>query len=428
MKLIIFLMVFTTQIFAVNIDLTSKKVLTDHSLLSPERTGRAIIAVSDTTPPKSGLTALRQQNDDQNYSLFHGRLKTQAWEQLSIFPSQDIDLWNAFLQAKFYTQSPNAQKEEIKQIFWNQGIILVPKMTDSLYVQMPQGTAILLATHYRPVEISISSRTPEATIFIEDILVGHAPQKIRWLQGPSFKIRIEAPNHQPWEDLIVADPHIPTSVDQSLSRLPLNHENLPINNIFSSAHGTQDQSKFTPLVETMISEGLNLENEQKLNRVSQWIDTLNQREYAEYIALHRLTLSSWDSAHGGIPVHFWYGQNDFDFGFEGVIPCTQEESFAYEMIFKDREPVTVLKHSQRPMRSTWPSNQPATHPNAHLRLMYYNIKTPVRTNNRLVDRYFAMSTLQLLLPDRIIDIPGTFLPAGYIKSSPQWKQFMDGQD
>jgi hypothetical protein len=422
---IIFLGVLAST-YALELDLKGKGYTSKNPILTPMRAGMPIPSMTDTTQPE-GLTVLRKKQPDGRYGLFQGRLQKDAWQNVSAFHPQALNAWNLLLHARFFADSPKDSSTEIQEIYWIGSVLLVPADMDTLYAQTPEGTSVMLAIAGQPVTIQVESEPRAAVVSVMGKPTGTTPTQFQWLDGNLVQLRIDKLGLFSSEDIIEADPNEPTVISYKLRERPTFQDGSPVDTLAFAAHGTKDYLEVEAMLSRITSTQITGATTRAVEWITAYLDTLKTRQYVEYIGPQNLSLAPWDAKQAGIPIRLWYAANDFDFGFEGLLPCSYEESVNLTELLKPVKKSASLKSSQRVRRTSWPSAHTTANLDGWIRLKYRNWATDTRASSRNVHRYFAMDELELVLPDQVIKLPGNFIPATYIQQSDDWKEFIEAQ-
>jgi len=412
-----------SNLLALDFDLSGKAFLPKNPTLAPLRAGQPIVSRTDTSLP-SDVIVLRKQIAAGKYAMFQGRLQKDAKASMRGFRSAKSDAWNQLLHAKFFSKPPTNDLPEVDEIYWDAGLLLSTIVADTLYAQTNQGTEILVATHAEPVNLQVSTDPIRATVSINGTVQGSTPADIHWLGGHWFLVRIDKFGYQSWEDIIEADANGYASIKVTLTPRPSFQDGAHADSLSLNAHGSMDYQAVARILSQVLSSSFTRENQELSLWLSDYLDTLRNRQYVEFIPPQNLAIKEYNASKNGLPVRFWYGENDFDFGFEGFIPCSREEATVLKDMLAGSQKSASLKDSERSRRASWPSAPASAKLDGFVRLIYRNWATEARSNSRTVHRYLALDGLELVFPDRTIPIVGNFLPASYIKSSKEWKEYL----
>lgn len=412
------------NLFALDMDLTGKAYLPKNPAFAPIRAGMAVQAKSDTAKP-SGVTVLRKQLPQGQVAFFEGRLQKSARDSMSFFQPLALDAWDLILHARFFTATPGPNTKELQEIYWDGSILIVPSEVDSLFAQTDKGTSVFLSISGQPVTVRLETNPRGAVVRVKDNILGTTPTEFQWLNGRWVWIRLEKLGYFSWEDIIEADPDKATEISIKLVERPTFQDGTMADSNGIIAHGSKDFGAIESMLSRITSTRLSREAQDAAQWLNLYLDTLRNRQYVEYIPPQYLSVEAWDAQKGGMPVRLWYGSNDFDFGFTGLIPCNQDEAYALAELLKAKQRSATLKGSTRARRASWPSAHATAQLDGFVRLTYRNWLADTRSQSRNVKRYFALDGLELVLPEQTITLPGTFVPAAYITQSPEWKAFID---
>jgi len=416
-KLLIALAFCASLSFAFEIDFTGRAYEPRDALLIPLRAGTAISTKGDTTHPTTNGAILRKRNSEGLYNLFVGRVQPARRNKMSLFLPKNQDAWKLLLTAQFYPQATPVDSEEIPEVLWENNLLLVEASIDTLYALTTQGVLALPATDITPISIHVETDPRSATLTINGQVLGATPSTQQWLGGRWIRVRLDKLGYLSWEDVVEADAQGKVDLSVQLQERPYFQNGTPADTSGIDAHGSKDIHVVADLLTRITTNQLNREGQDAAQWLSVYLDTLRNRSYTQYLPPENLTLEAWDSTQGGLPVRFWYGDEGFDFGFTGVIPCNLEESFALADLFKATEKSGTLKDSERSRRLSWPSAHLTARLDGFVRLRYRNWSTEARSNSRTVQRYLALDGLDLVLPNRTITLSGSFTQAGYLKGA-----------
>lgn len=412
------------NLFALDMDLTGKAYLPKTPAFAPIRAGMAVQAKSDTAKP-SGVTVLRKLLPQGQFAFFEGRLQKSARDSMSFFQPIALDAWDLLLHARFYSATPGPNTKELEDVYWDGSILIVPAEVDSLFAQTDKGTSVFLSISGQPVTVRMETSPRGAVVRVKDNILGTTPTEFQWLNGRWVWVRLEKLGYFSWEDIIEADPDKPTEISVKLVERPTFQDGTMADTNGIIAHGSKDFGAIESMLSRITSTRLTREAQDASQWLNLYLDTLRNRQYVEYIPPQNLSVEAWDAQKGGMPVRLWYGSNDFDFGFTGLIPCNQEEAYALAELLKAKQRSANLKASTRARRASWPSAHATAQLDGFVRLKYRNWLADTRSQSRNVKRYFALDGLELVLPEQTITLPGSFVPAAYITQSPEWKAFID---
>lgn len=424
MRLVIFLTFMSyLSLSALTFDLQGKTLLSRHSYLEAPRKGAQIRSLTDTLPLLN-QTILRQKKDSL-YFLYAGEIKQANRNQWVAYQANDLHAWDLIRQGRFFQQYPHDSVPEIREVIWDHGILITPAFHDTLWVQMPQGIVVLLASPLRPVSLSLTCDQVQAQVWIDQDPPRPCPLQTRLLTHGVIHIQAHTSSSQIFDEIFLADWNQHNSIQIPLSPMPRFQRGDLVEPATYSAHGTQD---LHALEEKMgVSQLMETQYEQQEARemaLLNWQDTLRNRLYTEYIPPKYLAFAEYDSLRKGLSVRLWYGLHDFDFGFDGIIPCSPSEALLLQQQLNPTRRSSSLKQSQRRRRLGWPGEHTSSSLDGILKLQYRNWKATVRNQSRQVQRFYALESLQLILPDQVISLEGDFLPAGYIRNSEEWEEFI----
>lgn len=412
------------HLFALDLDLSGKAYAPRNPAFAPLRAGMPILAKVDTARP-SDASVLRKRLPQGQYAFFEGRIQKSARDSMSFFQPLAQDAWSLLLQSRFYRNSPTPESEEIQDVYWDGSVLAVPGEIDSLFAQNELGTSVFLAISGQPVTIQLETSPRGAVVRIRENILGTTPLRFQWLQGRWVWIRLEKLGYFTWEDIVEADPDKPLELSIPLIERPSFQDGRQADSAGMVAHGSKDFNAVEALISRITSTRISRETQDAVQWLNTYLDTLRSRQYVEYIPPHNLSVEPWDASKGGMPVRLWYGSNDFDFGFIGLIPCSQDESYALTELLKATQRSSTLKGSTRARRASWPSAHATAQLDGFVRLKYRNWIADTRSQSRNVKRYFALDELELVLPEQTIVLPGSFVPAAYITQSPEWNSFIE---
>ena len=407
---------------AIELDLSGKGYLRENPILAPVRNGMSLTAKEDSVKPID-LAVMRKRTPEGKYQLFQGRLKHAAKNFLTAYKPTGIDSWRLLLGAKFLSGT-HADAIELSDVVWDGSLLLVPGKTDTLVAINGADTLRIPAAPAQPVILKVESTPQGASVSVRGATQGATPLEFQWLGGEWVWIRLDKPGFFSWEDIVHASKDAPTSIAVNLRARPTFQDGSAADSNGLDAHGSQDILAVQAMLQDINTLPLDERDPNIEDFLAEYLDTLKQRLYVEYIPPGNLSVDAWDSAKAGLPVRIWYGSNDFDFGFVGAIPCTKEESFALANLLKANQRSTSLKTSERVRRTSWPSAHATASLDGWIRLKYRNWATTARANSRVVHRYFATESLELAMPGQTVPLTGDFVPASYIKQSKDWEGFI----
>ena len=411
-----------SQAYALDFDFSAQVYSEKSPLFGPIRAGTTITSQPDASKPSQGAV-LRARLSNGKLALFQVRMAKETTDSLYSFRSPTQDSWALLTESSFFTTRPDSTTPEIQNLIWKDGILLIEEPCDTLYAKRSGEVIALARSEFFPVTVNIQTDPINAQVVVQGAPIGATPLTFQGFEGRWIWIHIEKTGYFSYEDIIEADPKTPTTIQVKLRERPYFQDGSRADSTGYDAHQSKDYQQVSNLLAHLTSSEITLERQNAIEMIHEYLDTLRNRENVEYIPTENLSVSAWDNAQHGVPVHFWYGENGFDFGFEGVIPCNQEEAFAFSELLKSHQRDSTLKVSQRPRRASWPSAHATASLDGFVRLKYRNWTTEARSNSRNVRRYFATDAIELVLPGRDIPVPGTFLPAAYIRQSPVWRSF-----
>lgn len=400
--------------------------LPETPILGPWRAGGALQPFTDSVLTL-GQLVIRHQKAGAAPQFFMGRAKGKAWELASGFSLNVINPWNAFRQGQFFVGSrQETARKAVEQIYFDGHSLMVLGKHDSLFMQFGDAWFAFPALSQAPALLEITSWPPGAQVYLEGELRGKTPLQLSIANTEQSWIRLVLEGHYIHENLVTLNTGKRGTYDWRMEPLPVFFSGEPVAEQAFSAVGTMDLHEARNALENILRRRPN-QNFTDLNSaiiLKNYTDTLTQRMHHQYFRPEAMrSMGGYDSELQGLPIRLWISQEDgFDFQFEGVLHCLPEEYPALRQLLDNQANSETLKFSTRQRRLSFPGEHTRSTMDGWLRLSYRNWSLQARTQSRLVQRYYALESLDLILPDRNYSISGLFIPPAYIRNTLKWRE------
>jgi hypothetical protein len=377
--------------------------------------------LSTDAPRLQANQVLFREMDHGEAHFYPGVLAKGSWGLASFFAAP------AAPEADLIVARTTTQGKELVEMILAPGLIAIPGEVDLVEMELPSGRVALQRLRAKPAALQVTSLQDSVRISLDGQSVGFAPVSVPVSLSPTTRVTAIAPFRSQW------DSPVELKSGQQV-RLKLDLPLLPLEAVEARPDSTVLTATGVPSIEELQARAALIDQRLAAGRskLPEW-DTRSRdallafaaeqggRTYAAFFGMENLTVGSYDSLRQSFPVAVSIASPDFQFTFEGEIPVLRRNLARFQAdlqgrVMQDQQ----LKFSSRKARQSYPKTPGNRRQAGALQVDHRNHVLTVPLQGRMVDKYFDIVRLQLLLGGNAWPIEGQVRLPAWFADAPEW--------